>query len=87
MTAYGFTVWARLASTGTCRYCGQRIIWRTNRKTGKGVPFNGVLTPLHTFVDETSQQPMEVLSRDDLHAVTCTKHPRRRGAAGAEAHT
>jgi hypothetical protein len=86
VTAYGFTVWGRIASTGTCRHCKQPIVWRTNRKTGRLLPFNGVLGPLHTFVDETNLQPMEVLSRDDLHVITCTKRPGRRDAARAEAH-
>jgi hypothetical protein len=81
MTQYGFTVWARLASRGTCRDCRQSVIWRRNRKTGKQLPFNGLLTPLHTFVEEDTQLPMEVLSPDDLHFVTCPKRQR-----AAEAH-
>lgn len=85
MTEYGFTVWARIASSGICRHCKQRIIWRTNRKTGKGLPFNGLLLPLHSFVDEFNHQPMEVLSRDDLHLVTCPKRRIARAPAGVEA--
>ncbi len=84
MTAYSFTVWARLASTGTCRSCRAPIIWRLNRKTGKYLPFNGLLTPLRSFVEDDTQLPMEVLSADDLHMVTCTKR-RAAAAAGARA--
>lgn len=87
MTEYGLTVWARIANTGRCRDCRQRIVWRVNRKSGRSLAFNGLLLPLHTFVDEINHQPMEVLSRDDLHVVTCPKRDARRRppVAGASA--
>lgn len=86
MTDYGLTVWARVANTGRCRKCRQRIIWRVNRKSGRSLPFNGVLAPLHAFIDERNHQPMEVLSRDDLHFTTCARrNDRRPPGAGASA--
>lgn len=83
MTDYGVTVWARIRKPGKCRDCRQPFTWRVNFKTGKFMPFNGVLTPLSTSIDELTQQPLELLSRDDLHPVTCKARKRKKAQ---EAH-
>lgn len=76
-----FTVWAGMCRAGKCRTCRQPIVFRFNQRTGKELPFNGTLAPMRTFTDEEGRA-FEVLSRADLHFVTCARRliptPRRR---------
>lgn len=70
MSPSTFTVWAGMCRAAKCRNCRQPIVFRINQRTGKTLPFNGTLPPLRTFTDEQGRA-FEVLSRDDLHFVTC----------------
>jgi hypothetical protein len=38
--------------TGTCRSCGALMVWATNAKTGKKIPFNGEIVPIRSYHDE-----------------------------------
>jgi len=80
----GFYVWANIASAGTCKFCKLPVIWRTTTR-GKSLPFNGVVAPLHTQVDDRGRK-FELLSREDLHLATCKKRkPQFQPARGTTA--
>jgi hypothetical protein len=74
MMVGGILVWAHMREDAKCRFCKRPIVWRVNRATGKSLPFDPGAFVFHTERDEVRGLQFELLSRDNLHFVTCPRH-------------
>lgn len=84
------TIAAVTVSRGTCRYCGQGVLWATTASRpgypSKTLPFNPPRPfPLSTRRNDETGVVFEDWPRAALHVITCKRQPARRSKAGASA--